>query len=513
MRWRSLSFGVIAGLLSTPDAQAATCESLLALRASNTTMTLAQPVSAGAFTPPATGAQAPAQPAAFRQLPAFCRVAATLKPSSDSDIRIEVWMPLANWNGRFQGVGNGGLAGSITYTSGRGGIERGMAEALARGYATASTDTGHVGGTAAPFLGHPEKLIDFGYRAVHEMTVAAKAIVNAFYGAPPRFSYWNGCSTGGRQGLMEAQRFPADYDGIVAGAPANPSTRLSAWNVHVGKLAADPMHAIPASKYPMIHQAVLNACDASDGLQDGQISDPSSCRFDFRALACTSGDSSSCLTPGQVETARTVTAPAVHSKTGEMIFPGLALGTELGWASKIGGAEPNPLGTESFKYIVYRDPNWDWRTFDLESAVALADRLDQGTLNVTADLRTFRQRGGKLLLYHGWRDQNFSAETSVGYHRRVRETLGAAGSDEWMRLFLAPGMGHCGGGEGPNAFDPVTALEQWVEHGSAPGQIMATRRTDGKVVRTRPLCPYPQVARYRGTGSIDDAANFTCAAP
>jgi len=513
MRWRSLGVCLVGTVLVSPDVQAATCESLRTLRLPNATIMFVEPVGAGAFVRPADAASPPPQTAAFEQLPAFCRVAATLRPSSDSDIRIEVWMPLANWNGKFQGVGNGGFAGSITYTSGRGGIERGMAEALARGYATASTDTGHVGGTAAPFLGHPETLIDYGYRAVHEMTVAAKAMVDAFYGAPPRFSYWNGCSLGGRQGLMEAQRFPADYDGIIAGAPANPQTRLSVWNVHVGKLAARPTHAIPASKYPMIHTAVVNACDASDGLQDGQIGDPSACRFDFGALACTEGDSPSCLTPGQIETARTVTTPAVHSKTGELIFPGLALGTELGWATKIGGREPSALGTEFLKYVVYKDANWDWRTFDFESAVVLADRLDQGTVNVSADLRAFRQRGGRLLLYHGWRDQNFSAESTINYYGSVRSTVADPGTDDWMRLFLAPGVGHCGGGEGPNAFDVVAAMEQWVEHGKAPSQVIATRRTDGKVVRTRPLCPYPQVAKYRGTGNIDDAANFACVAP
>lgn len=513
MYLKSLGSSLAMVLLMTPDAHAATCASLLTLGLPNTTVTLAQPVAAGAFAPPATGGGPPPQPAVFTQLPAFCRVAATLRPSIDSDIRIEVWMPLAGWNGKFQGVGNGGFAGSITYTSGSGGIERGMAEALKRGYATASTDTGHVGGTAAPFLDHPERLVDFGYRAVHEMTVAAKAMIDAFYGTGPRLSYWNGCSTGGRQGLMEAQRFPSDYDGIIAGAPANPQTRLSAWNVHVGKMAARPMHAIPPSKYPMIHRAVLNACDGRDGLQDGLIGDPAACRFDFAALECKGADAPSCLTPAQVETARTVTTPAVHSQTGELIFPGLALGTELGWATKIGGPEPSPLGTEFFKYIVYKDPSWNWRTFDLESAVAPADRLDNGTLNVTADLRAYRQRGGKLLLYHGWRDQNFSAQSTINYYKSALETVGAARTEEWVQLFLAPGVGHCGGGEGPNAFDPVTALEQWVEQGKAPGQIIATRRVDGKVTRSRPLCPYPQVAKYRGRGSIDEAASFACVAP
>jgi feruloyl esterase len=263
----------------------------------------------------------------------------------------------------------------------------------------------------------------------------------------------------------------------------------------------------------MIHKAVLHACDARDGLQDGLITDPRACQFDFRALACAGAERLSCLSAGQVETARLVTSPAVHSQTGEVIFPGLALGTELGWATKVGGTEPSALGTEFFKYIVYKEANWDWRTFDFESAVALADRIDNGTLNVGPDLRGYRGRGGKLLLYHGWRDQNFSAESTINYHDRVRSSVGAAGSEDWMRLFLAPGVGHCGGGEGPNSIDFISALEQWVEHGRAPGQVIATRRADGKVVRTRPLCPYPQVARYRGTGSIDEASNFACVMP
>ena len=347
------------------------------------------------------------------------------------------------------------------------------------------------------------------------MTVAAKAIIEEFYGTRPKFSYWNGCSTGGRQGLMEAQRFPADYDGIIAGAPANPQTRLAAWNLYVGQAALkDPAHTIPSAKYRAIHQAVLNACDAPDGLKDGLIGDPARCNFNFATLACSDQDVPSCLTTAQVETAQKVTSPVVHRKTGEIVFPGLALGTELGWQTKIGGPEPSSLGTEYFKYVVYRNPNWDWRTFDLETAVGLADRLDDGTANATnPDLTAFRQRGGKLLLYHGWRDQNFSAASTINYYKSVLDRTGSTRSQEWIRLFLAPGMGHCGGGEGPNAFDAVTAIEQWVERGKAPTAITASHRTDGKVDRTRPLCPYPQVAKYRGSGSIDEAENFTCVSP
>jgi feruloyl esterase len=190
------------------------------------------------------------------------------------------------------------------------------------------------------------------------------------------------------------------------------------------------------------------------------------------------------------------------------------MGTELGWGTKIGGPAPSALGTDYFKYLVFKDPNWDWRTFDLETAVALADRMDNGTLNATnPDLTTFRRRGGKLLLYHGWHDQNFSAQSTINYYKSVLDRMGSGQSAEWLRLFLAPGMGHCGGGEGPNAFDAMTALEQWVENSKPPATMVASHRTDGKVDRTRPLCPHPEVARYQGTGSIDEAASFRCVLP
>jgi feruloyl esterase len=512
---RSLSLSLLMVFCAGSESHGATCESLQALLLPNTTITLSRSVAAGGFSPPATGRGGANQLPAFKELPAFCRVAATLTPSADSDIRIEVWMPLANWNGKFQGVGNGGLAGFITYTAGSGGIQRGMAEALKRGYAVASTDTGHVGNTAAPFLGHPENLVDFAYRSVHEMTVAAKAMITAFYDASPKLSYWNGCSLGGRQGLIEAQRFPADYDGIIAGAPAISQTRLVTWSTYVGHAALkEPANVIPASKYPMIHRAVMNACDAVDGLRDGLIGDPTRCRFDFKTLVCRGPDSATCLTSAQVESAQKLTNPVIHPKTGETIFPGLALGTELGWATRIGGPEPQFFGTDYFKYVFHKNPDWDWRTFDLESAVALADAADYRILNASSpDLRTFRQRGGRLLLYHGWSDQNFSALSTIGYYESVRDTSGAGQLGEWFRLFLAPGMGHCGGGEGPNVFDPVAALEQWVEEGRAPATITASRRAEGKPDRTRPLCPYPQVAKHQGAGSIDEAASFTCRLP
>jgi len=507
-----LWLGTFLTLLPTPVlGQDLRCDQLSSLHLPHGNVTVAHAVAAGAFVPPTrTDAIAPD---AFRELPAFCRVAATLKPATDSDIKIEVWLPMVTWNGKFQGVGNGGFAGTITYSAGRGAIERGMSEALKRGYATASTDTGHSTDQIPAFLGNGDKLVDFGYRAVHEMTVAAKLIVNAFYGARPKLSYWNGCSTGGRQGLMEAQRFPADYDGIIAGAPANPQSRLSAWNVYVGQVALkNPTNTIPPSKYPMIHEAVVNACDSLDGVKDGLIGDPSQCRFDFKSLACKGDDSPACLTAGQIETARTVTSAAIDSKTKKTIFPGLALGSELGWGTKIGGPNPSSLGTDYFKYAVFSDPTWDWRTFDLQNAVARADRVAASITDASnPDLVGFKQRGGKLLLFHGWQDQNFSAQSTINYYRSVLDTMSSPG--DWMRLFLAPGIGHCGGGEGPNAFDAVSALEEWVEKGQIPSRVIATRRTDGKVDRTRPLCPYPSVAFYTGKGSTDDAVNFVCRAP
>ncbi len=506
MMKRILAFAfVVACTPAAANVYAATCESLTALSLDKTTVTMAQTVAAGEFTLPATGRGAAQQNNPFRQLPAFCRVAATLRPSSDSDIKIEVWLPVANWNGKYQAVGNGGWAGSISYPA--------MAAALSRGYAASSTDTGHTGGSGSFALGHPEKLIDFGYRSEHEMAVKAKAIVNAFYGNAPKYSYWNGCSTGGRQGLREAQSYAGDFDGVIAGAPANPRTRLAGWGVYIGQAALkDKANMIPSSKYPMIHQAVVGACDALDGVKDGLIENPMECRFDFKTLQCKGEDNASCLTAAQVETAKKMTSPAVHSKTGELIYPGLALGTELGWGTQTGGPEPNPVNADQFKYVVFKDPNWDWRNFNLDTDIALADKIDAGTINaINPDLSAFKARNGKLLMYHGWSDQNVPPLSTINYYKSVLDKMGSGPKTaEWLRLFMVPGMAHCGGGEGPNTFDMISTLEQWVEKGKAPEQILATHSTNGQVDRSRPLCPYPQTAHYKGSGSIDDAANFVC---
>ncbi len=291
---------------------AASCSSLTSLTLPDTTITLAQMVPPGTFSAPgaAEGKASGVNP--YKDLPEFCRVAATLKPSSDSDIKVEVWLPMSGWNQKFQAVGNGGWAGVISYTA--------LADAVKAGYASASTDTGHVGGSGSFALGHPEKLIDFGWRSQHEMTVKAKAIIRAFYASAPRLSYWNGCSTGGRQGLKEAQKFPDDYDGIIAGAPAN-RTALGLWVAFA--VLKDPASFIPPAKYPLIHQAVLNACDAGDGVQDGLIEDPTRCKFDPKVLLCKGADGPSCLTAAQAEAARKIYTAATNPRTGQELFPSL----------------------------------------------------------------------------------------------------------------------------------------------------------------------------------------------
>jgi feruloyl esterase len=482
-------------------AAAAPCDSLAGLALKDGKVTLAQVVPAGQFVPPGGGAAR--GPSPYKELPSFCRVAATLTPTSDSDIKVEVWLPASGWNGKFQAVGNGGWAGVISYAA--------MAEAVRAGYASASTDTGHEGGGGAFALGHPEKLLDFSWRSEHEMTVKAKEIIKAFYGNPPRFSYWNGCSTGGRQGLKEAQMFPDDYDGIVAGAPAN-RTAISLWIAHA--VLKDPATYVPATKYPLIHQAALAACDAGDGLKDGLIDDPRACRFDPKVLACKDADGPDCLTAPQIEAVRKIYSPAINPRTGKELFASLSPGSELTWGAQAQGPGPSANIYDQFRYVVFKDPNWDWKTFDFDKDAARGDLPENVPMNATnPDMTPFFSRGGKLLLYHGWSDAQVPPVNTIKYYDSVARHMGAAYASKSVRLFMAPGMGHCRGGEGPDTFDKVAALERWVEQGQAPDQLVATHSTNGKIDRSRPLCAYPQVGRYKGIGSTDDAANFVCKAP
>jgi feruloyl esterase len=512
----------------TSPAAATNCEDLAGLKLPDTAITLAQGVPAGAFTPP--GPATPGVGNLFKNLPAFCQVAGTIKPSSDSDIQFEVWLPLADWNGKFQGIGNGGFAGSIQYV--------GLASALAHGYATASTDTGHsAGGIDARWaLGHPEKIIDFGHRAIHETAVKAKAVINAFYGRAPQHSYFSSCSNGGRQALMEAQRYPEDYDGIIAGAPANFWTHLFAgfaWNMQA---LGNPDSYIPASKLKAIEAAALALCDARDGVEDRVLDDPTKCGFDPSILLCKGPESDSCLTEPQVAALKKIYAGPKNSK-GEQVFPGFPPGGETGaggWAAWILGLGPGKsaqylFGTQYFANMVFDNPAWDVKTFNIDKDLQTADEKTARILNATdPDLRAFRKRGGKLILYHGWCDAAIPAENTINYYRSLVAKMGQRNVDKFVRLFMVPGLQHCADGPGPHSFgqagpsaqadaehDIFLALERWVEKGIAPNMIIAVKPAalldpSKGITRSRPLCAFPLVARWKGTGSTDDAANFAC---
>ncbi len=511
MNHRSLLACITAAALARP-VSAATCESLSGLALPHTTITAAQSVPAGSFTPPGS--------AALPNLPAFCRVAGFSSPGPDSQIGFEVWMPASSWNHRYQQSGNGGFAGAIPYGS--------LASALRAGYATAGTDDGHVGGTATFAPGHHQKVVDFGFRALKETTDNAKAIIAAFYPSPVERSYFVGCSDGGREALMEAQRFPDDFDGIVAGAPANDWTHLfSGFIFNEQALFADPASTIPAAKLPAIQAAALAQCDDLDGVHDGLVNDPRRCRFDPAILQCRGAETDSCLTAAQVAAARKIYAGPVNPRTGAQIFPGYEAGAEAapgGWSAWITG--PFPLagsptiqsffGNQFFTYIVYEDPAFDFRSFNLDRDVAFADYTTATTINSTSpDLSRFRAHGGKLLEWHGWDDPAIAPRSAIHYFDSVVAAQGTLErTQEFFRLFLLPGVLHCGGGPGPNSFDFVTPLVNWVEQGTAPERVIATKYVGDNpangVQMTRPICSFPDFAEYVGHGSTNDASNFIC---
>lgn len=525
---------MLLSALARPAVAQQACESLMALKLPDTTITAAESVAAGAF----TGAPPPIIPSrSFKSLPAFCRVTGVIKPTSDSDIRFEVWLPSTGWNGRFQGIGNGGFAGTIDY--GIPGLT-GLAGAISRGSAAASTDTGHEGKAfeGAWALGHPEKVIDYGHRAIHLMTVHGKAITKAFYGKPPTRSYFISCSNGGRQALMEAQRYPDDYDGIIAGAPANYFTHLvagHAWNMQT--LEADPAAYISALKLPAIEAAALAACDALDGAKDGLIDDPLKCKFDPSVLLCKGEETDKCLTAPQLVALKKI-YDGPRDKNGKLIFPGYPPGGETGnpgWVGWITGptgpgqSQQYVFGTRFFKDMVFEDEKWDYRNLDVGRDVQVAEKKLGRILNSTdPNLKAFQARGGKLILYHGWCDAAIPLQNTVNYYNSVVAKLGARQTASFVRFYQVPGMQHCLLGPGPSIFgqlgvplgdanhDITAALERWVEQGVASDRIIAVKwknalNPDSGIARTRLLCPYPQVAKYKGSGSVEEAANFTCA--
>ena len=481
------------------------CESLAHLTFADAAITSAAvvpegpPPARGSLGGPAGGAGVPAArggpPPA--NIPAHCRVQMTLKPTSDSLINMELWLPLQNWNGKFMGVGNGGFAGSI-----QGRITE-MPDALRRGYATAGTDTGHQepGGDWA--IGHPEKMIDFGYRATHEMTLKAKEIVKAFYDQPAKYSYFKGCSTGGRMALMEAQRYPGDYHGIIAGSLAN--RHIHMWTAGVARsieLSRHPEGSLTEEKAAIVNQMVTNACDT---LKEGFLNNPQQCKVDFSRLLCAAGkDDDTCLTAAQLRTVNTFYGGVKNSKA-DLIFTGQALGNPI---PPLRGTNQAPGGVFDIVRIAFNDPNLDWQKFDLDKDLPIIDKAVGYVDSVNPDLGAFKKNGGKLLLTHGWADTGITPETTIWYYDSVLHSMGRNQSD-WMRLFMVPGMGHCGGGPGVNTFDSIGTLENWVEKGVPPNQMLG-KGADGL---TRPLCPYPQYAEYKGTGDLKDAASWACKAP
>ena len=481
----------------------AACGNLASLTFPDAKVTRAERVPAGAFTAPAPP-PVPV-PIDYSGLPAFCRVAATIAPAPDSAIKMEIWMPIDNWNGKFVGVGNGGFSGEIWYFA--------MAEPLSRGYAVAGTDTGHEGDQAdASFaVGHPEKLVDFGWRAVHEMTLKSKAIIAQHYGTMAHRSYWVGCSSGGRQGLKEAQRFPGDYDAISAGAPASNWIPLMAHAANIQRLLTDSSRGMPPPALSLLKEAAIAACDARDGVTDRVVDDPRSCSFDPGTLQCREGNATSCLTPQQVDTARSIYAGVANPRTGETIMPGPMPGGEPDWFAFT--PKVFPIGANYWRDQVMKDPNWTVASLDLDKDMARARALDTAELTTTnADLRPFFARGGKLLLWHGWTDGLIPAQSTIDYYQSVLGTSGP-GAAASMRLFMLPGVDHCAGGEGAFMMDALGVLDAWVENTQPPDRIVARRPLPGGALRTRPLCSYPQVARYLGQGSTDDERNFECTSP
>ncbi len=526
--------GILVGSHTAYAQQA--CESLITLKLPYTLIT-------SAVTAREAAAATPAPPAATSAtvVPAHCDVRGVIRPTADSEIKFALWLPLpVAWNSKYRQEGNGGWAGSINTA--------GFAEPLRRGYAVAATDNGHEGGGANWAIGHPEKLIDFGHRAVHQTSVQSKAIIRAFYGREPERSYFVGCSDGGREALMEAQRYPEDFQGILAGAPANNWSHLFTafvWNERA--LLATPDSAIPPAKLPVIQRAVMAACDGRDGVRDGLLENPLSCTFDPGVLVCTGGDGPDCLTMPQVEALKKIYEGPRNPRTQERIFVGQPVGTEAvpgGWAAWITPAKPAgaiqfAFGNSYYGAAVFEDPKWDFRTLDFDRDVSIGDAKAGHVLNATnPDLRSFRAGGGRLIQYHGWGDAAIPASSSIEYYESVRtfmsrypdaRTPANPPTEDFYRLFLVPGMGHCGGGAGPNSFgnganrsmagdperDIFTALERWVERGEAPIRIIGsgTAADDPTKPLTRPLCPYPQVAQYRGSGDVNDASNFACVAP
>jgi feruloyl esterase len=485
----------------------ADCERLASVSLPNTQITLAQVVEAGRFTLPSSFAprggggssalagtiggvpDVPGRVTAntaglglgynggkgippFSALPAFCRVAATLKPTPVSDIRMELWLPITGWNGNFRGTSPNGLGGVINYNA--------MGVGLTDGFAIASMDTGHQGGDTK-WMQVPERVTDFAGRAMHETTVAGKALTNAYYGSAPRFSYMIECGGGSAAALHEVQKYPADYHGVVVGGHAAHLTRQIFGQVWLWEAT----HPDGVAVFPQTP----------------------------KEIECRGADGADCLTAAQVEAARKVYAGPSNPRTGERVWSGLYRGSELDWQFFTEAAGPMGIATSTLRDVVLKDPTWDYKAsrIDYDKHVTAADQSDIARVSASnADIAPFIKQGGKLILSGGWNNALVPAGAVLDYYERVRKAVGPQAAQQAVRLYMVPGMIECNGGPGTDTFDLLGVMRTWVERGQAPQAVPASRVEYGKVVRTRPLCPYPQVAAYRGSGSTDDARNFVC---
>lgn len=506
---------------------AASCEDLAGLKLPGTVIKSAEAVPAGGFA--ALGALKRSD------LPPFCRVIASVRAAPDSDIGVEVWLPQTGWTGVFHGNGNGGFAGMLA--AGYAGMEAG----LLRGYATAVTDTGTA--PANPLdgdalIGHPRKWWDWGRLSTHVMTVTGKAIAEAFYGQPAKRAYYTGCSTGGQQGLIEALYYPEDYDGVLVGAPVINRTWGHAavlWDGLAANLKLS--HKLSDAKLTLLNKAVLSACAGlGNGLAgDPFLADPLACSFDPTVLTCQGPDAKTCLTPAEVQTARAFYSGPTD-RTGRPAYYGWLRGSEapgrFGWNFLQALPNGQPPFDSLFKWVF--GAAWDWRGFDFDRDMPKVDAALGPLVNdaTAGDIGAFRARGGKLIIYHGWADTLVAPGQSVAFYDRIaRSSGGTQKAQSFARLFMAPGVMHCGAGPGPDGFnaangaapppasdrpddDLFSALAQWVENGAAPDKVIATRYVDGVpakgVTMQRPLCAYPARAWYRGAGDVKDAASFVC---
>jgi feruloyl esterase len=533
-RWIVL-VGLLAGAVGThvssqtPNPSRA---SLTRVECANLTMlTFEGNTSIMSATPVTSGTMRLSAEATLKDLPPFCRVQGVSKPSPDSNIFFEVWLPDArNWNSKFLSSGEGGFAGAPNYT--RNGLDGGMDELVRRGYATASTDTGHRSTDVSWAVGHPEKAADYLYRAKHLVTIAAKGLIAAHYGKPASRSYFNSCSNGGRQGLIEAQRYADDYDGFVIGAPWNFQSHSNAGFVWNAQALSASGAAIPTSKLPAINAAALAACDKDDGLADGVIGNPAACRFDPSVLLCKGQETDACLTQPQIGALKKIYAGPSNPRTGARIFPGLAVGSESGWSNLLRDSNASGLANGYFANLVFENPKWDFRSFNFDTDMATADsKVGRLGNAIDVDYAKVSKRGVKIIQYHGWNDQTLQPAYSPEYYDQVvKANGGLEATQRFYRLYMVPGMAHCYFGSGASSFGGVgqqippvrdathdiqVALENWVEKGVAPSGLVATKFADDKAATrtiklTRPLCAHPTTPRYRGTGDPNEASSFAC---